>query len=77
MCFIINISNNYTTNLQVFGAEYEFKDFHPDKGSKYFKKDLNDHDAPCSVCQTPRSSVLMIPGRNECFPGWTKEYRFV
>ncbi|XP_060569468.1 uncharacterized protein LOC132727890 [Ruditapes philippinarum] len=62
------------SGAQVYGAEYEFKDFHPDKGSEYFNQDLNDHDAPCSVCQTPRSSVLMIPGRQECFPGWTKEY---
>ncbi|XP_045169622.2 uncharacterized protein LOC123532281 [Mercenaria mercenaria] len=59
---------------QVHGGEYELGDHHADGGSKYFKKNLNDQDAPCSLCRTPRSSVTMIPGRLECFSGWTKEY---
>ncbi|XP_060569478.1 uncharacterized protein LOC132727894 isoform X2 [Ruditapes philippinarum] len=63
-----------TSGAKVYGAEYEFSDYHADGGSKFFKKNLNDQDAPCSVCRTPRSAVTMIPGRHDCFPGWTKEY---
>lgn len=60
---------------QVYGGEYEFSDFHSDGGSQYFGQNLNDEDAPCAVCRTPRSSVLMIPARLDCYSGWTKEYR--
>ena len=70
---LISIIND----LQVLGAEYEFSDRHANGGSKYFKKNLNDQDAPCSLCRTPRSDVTMIPGRLECYPGWTKEYRYL
>ncbi|CAG2216302.1 unnamed protein product [Mytilus edulis] len=33
-----------------------------------------DKDVPCAVCKPAHSSVLMIPGRNKCLPGWTEEY---
>lgn len=30
---------------------------------------------PCAVCEsTGSTSVLMIPGRDVCFPGWNKQY---
>ncbi|KAL4238092.1 hypothetical protein ACF0H5_002804 [Mactra antiquata] len=32
------------------------------------------HDAPCVVCIIPRSSVIMIPGTNQCEDGWNLEY---
>ena len=32
-------------------------------------------DAPCSVCRSSRLTVIMIPGRNQCYPGWTLEYK--
>ena len=36
---------------------------------------LTNHDAPCVVCYvTSRGSQLMVPGRNKCPKGWTKEY---
>lgn len=33
-----------------------------------------DKDVPCAVCKPAHSTVLMIPGRNKCLPGWTEEY---
>ena len=48
----------------VYGAEYENP---PIKG-------LHNHNVPCAVCQATRRSVLMIPARNQCDPGWTTEY---
>ncbi|XP_060580945.1 uncharacterized protein LOC132737625 [Ruditapes philippinarum] len=66
--------DNIASGAQIYGAEYEFSDFHYNGGSKYFKQNLNDEDAPCSFCRSPRSSVAMFPGRLECFSGWTKEY---
>ncbi|XP_033727528.1 short-chain collagen C4-like [Pecten maximus] len=32
-------------------------------------------DVPCTVClDTHHSTLLMIPGRTECYPGWTEAY---
>ena len=37
---------------------------------------VKNKDVPCSVCQaTGRLSHVMIPGKAECFPGWTLEYK--
>ncbi|XP_052238380.1 uncharacterized protein LOC127849674 [Dreissena polymorpha] len=56
----------------VYGAEYEF-----DGRNRvtFFDREITDHDAPCAVCESPRSQVLMIPGRNKCLAGWTLEYQ--
>ena len=48
----------------MYGAEYQSPPI----------RRLNDHDVPCAVCQATRRSVLMIPARNQCHPGWTTEY---
>ncbi|KAJ8315924.1 hypothetical protein KUTeg_006525 [Tegillarca granosa] len=53
---------------KMYGAEYE---------SSFFGKNYKAHydDVPCAVCRSiTRSSVLMIPGRNVCYQGWTREY---
>ena len=34
-----------------------------------------DKDALCVVCRSPRTSLVMIPGRSSCYPGWILEYR--
>ena len=62
---------------RVYGMEYEFTDTVSDvfRHTKFFGKRLDEQDAPCSVCETQRSNVLMIPGRNACYKGWTLEYR--
>ena len=49
----------------VYGAEYEYP---PVNGV------VDDDEVPCAVCQATRRSVLMIPARNQCYPGWTTEY---
>lgn len=33
-----------------------------------------NNDAPCAVCRVPETTVLMIPGRNQCYPNWKLEY---
>ncbi|XP_052790067.1 uncharacterized protein LOC128224294 [Mya arenaria] len=58
---------------KVYGTEYEF-DLYTNGGAQFFGKNLQNHDAPCAVCHTSRRTTVMIPGRNQCFPGWTKEY---
>ena len=35
---------------------------------------MYDNDVPCAVCRSVRTSILMIPGRNACYDGWTVEY---
>lgn len=57
----------------VHGVEYELdgRDL-----NAFFKKKMSHgrEDVPCAVCWTKRSSTLMIPGRNQCYAGWSQEY---
>ena len=56
----------------IYGAEYEDAQEVTDK---LFDRSHLDQDVPCAVCNlNSRSSVIMIPGRKSCFPGWTIEY---
>ncbi|KAL4230614.1 hypothetical protein ACF0H5_010991 [Mactra antiquata] len=67
--------NRYEDTVQysgkVWGAEYEFLYRNQ---QNFFGKDLGQQDVPCCVCSTSRTSVVMIPGRNLCYSGWTLEY---
>jgi len=61
--------DSYQSGGYVYGTEYELNYFNP------FRRNLHNHDAPCAVCfVSSRSSVLMMPARNDCPSGWTKEY---
>ncbi|KAK3592547.1 hypothetical protein CHS0354_005607 [Potamilus streckersoni] len=53
----------------LFGAEYEIIG-----GSNPFSTVSKNDDVPCCVCKTSRTDTLMIPGRKDCYPGWTTEY---
>ncbi|KAL3832677.1 hypothetical protein ACJMK2_024299 [Sinanodonta woodiana] len=53
----------------IYGTEYEIFD-----GSNPFTTVHREDDVPCSVCRTPRTTNLMIPGRTICYPGWNQEY---
>ena len=59
----------------LYGTEYQV---HGQIGSflgTVFKKNVNEHDAPCAVCfAKSRGSMLMMPARNDCPSGWTEEY---
>ena len=57
----------------VHGAEYELDGR---TLSNFFETNIRQgyDDAPCAVCRASRSSVIMIPGRNLCYDGWTREY---
>ena len=59
----------------VYGAEYEYSQ--RASSAKFFPSQtssLVDNDVPCAVCRSTRSSVLMVPAKNQCHPGWTHEY---
>lgn len=47
----------------VYGGEYET-----------YPEPTQNLNSVCSVCRTPRSSVLTIPAANTCPTGWTLEY---
>ncbi|CAB3985227.1 Hypothetical predicted protein [Paramuricea clavata] len=54
----------------VYGIEYEMG-----AHASLFPKNLHDHDAVCAVCfAESRGSQVMIPARNVCPEGWTREY---
>ena len=50
----------------VYGAEYE---------TNFFGAQSQDKDVPCAVCSTSDPLMLMIPGRNMCYNGWTTQYQ--
>jgi len=56
----------------VYGVEYAFHSANS-IDAKY--NELKNQEMPCAVCRAPRSTVLMVPGRNICYDGWTQEYR--
>ncbi|XP_019644204.1 PREDICTED: short-chain collagen C4-like [Branchiostoma belcheri] len=54
----------------MYGAEYELNTNVP-----FGSTSLHDNNVPCAVCYVPtRGSKLMIPARNTCYSGWTREY---
>ena len=58
------------SNSKMYGAEYELNS----KG--IFPSSVHNHDVPCAVCHvTKRASQMMLPGRNVCPAGWTREYK--
>ncbi|XP_053374291.1 short-chain collagen C4-like [Mercenaria mercenaria] len=68
-------TNTKNNDILVTGVEYNFN---PHLSSaeqiKFFGTSVGRSEAPCAACQISRGSNIMIPGRNECFAGWTKEY---
>ena len=56
----------------IYGAEY---DDGSGRNDLLFGESHYQRDVPCVVCDvTKRSTVLMVPGRSKCHPGWTLEY---
>ena len=58
----------------MYGAEYDDRAT-SQRDSNLVGKDNYEKDVPCAVCNVKgRSSTIMIPGRSECYPGWTLEF---
>ena len=68
-------SDTHDADAKVMGVEYELYGTLPGDTTPFFHKNLHNEDAPCSVCCSPRPNVIMIPGRNQCYKGWTLEYK--
>ncbi|XP_060578705.1 uncharacterized protein LOC132735734 [Ruditapes philippinarum] len=66
-------SDSENAGVHITGVEYEFWPHHKSIGA-FFGSDISNSEAPCSVCRTARNTNIMIPGRKDCYPGWTKEY---
>ena len=47
----------------IYGAEYRI-----DEGSH------ENFDVPCSVCEVPQSTTIMVPATLTCPSGWTPQY---
>lgn len=59
----------------MYGAEYDDRATGGTRESLLMEKNNYEKDVPCAVCHVQqRSSMIMIPGRSECYPGWTKEF---
>ncbi|XP_045170141.2 uncharacterized protein LOC123532676 [Mercenaria mercenaria] len=59
---------------KIAGVEYQFVNHRGNGASNFFGYNVYNDNAPCAVCHTRRSSSIMIPGRMDCYSGWTKEY---
>lgn len=68
-------SDNDDNNIKITGIEYDFNPFH-DSATQvpFFGTYLGRSEAPCAMCHVSRGQSIMVPGRKECYDGWTKEY---
>ena len=56
---------------KIYGAKYDTR-----SNGIIYPSSIQDHEVPCAVCYvTKRASEMMIPGRNVCPAGWTREYK--
>ena len=67
-------SDAQDADAKIMGVEYQLDGVTHGDTTAFFHKSLYNEDAPCSVCRSPRPTVVMIPGRNQCYSGWTLEY---
>ena len=63
------------SSASIYGTEYQFWDHRNNLAPFFGHSGLLDKDVPCSVCRSTRSRVIMVPGRNICYAGWTLEYK--
>ena len=56
--------DHHTAYSFLYGVEYE----------QTFNGQTFNHDAPCVVCKSDKTAILMIPARKHCDSGWTLEY---
>ncbi|XP_060559260.1 short-chain collagen C4-like [Ruditapes philippinarum] len=68
-------TNTKDNGISITGVEYTFSP-HTSVADQvqFFGSALGYSEAPCVTCHINRGSNIMIPGRTECFGGWTKEY---
>ncbi|XP_063431435.1 short-chain collagen C4-like [Mytilus trossulus] len=53
---------------KLYGVEYGILQHKP------YPYSFHNKDTPCAVCQSTRSTVLMVPGKVTCYTGWHKEF---
>ncbi|XP_052765127.1 short-chain collagen C4-like [Mya arenaria] len=64
------VDGNYNDyRARIYGAEIDLP-----HATDYFPYDVHQQDVPCAVCHIQRPVNIMIPGRTNCYPGWTLEY---
>ncbi|KAH3807584.1 hypothetical protein DPMN_135929 [Dreissena polymorpha] len=63
-----------TYTLKIYGTDYEFSASFSDGGARFFLQKSPRPRDPCAVCRSSRATTVMIPDRNQCYPGWTMEY---
>jgi hypothetical protein len=63
--------DGYNGGAEVRGTEIEVDG---SVSTQLFGKPAENQDIPCAVCRANRASHVMIPGRTDCYSGWTKEY---
>ena len=67
--YVADVGNAGGTS-RVFGSEYDGVN-QINSG----KQNIQDRNIPCAVCRVQmRSTGIMIPARNTCPPGWSREY---
>ena len=53
---------------RMYGAEYQ-------GNTNEWSSNSLDEDVPCAVCRIVMATTsIMIPGKNICYSGWTREY---
>ena len=74
----VHYSDAHDAGATVYGAEYQLgeKGIGTSKAEQFVGGNpLYEEDVPCSVCRSSRPTTVMIPGKNQCYKGWTMEYK--
>ncbi|KAL4229846.1 hypothetical protein ACF0H5_010238 [Mactra antiquata] len=64
---------NYSTSNSPRGIVYG-TEININEPSGVFEKRVNDQNLPCAACHVKQGSVIMIPGRGQCYTSWNLEY---
>ncbi|XP_052784982.1 short-chain collagen C4-like [Mya arenaria] len=67
-------SDNADNIIYLTGVEYSFNPHQTSDIISFFGSNVFGQQVPCAACKVSRGVTMMIPGRNTCNSGWTKEY---
>ncbi|XP_053385266.1 uncharacterized protein LOC128550365 [Mercenaria mercenaria] len=56
----------YKDGIQNIGGEISGTEYEISSIMNPFSQNINNQDAPCVVCRSPRPKTVMIPGRKDC-----------
>ncbi len=74
LCLPLNPSYINHGSISLKGHSIYSTEYRTSSSSDTSMSSVHKQDAPCAVCQSSRSNLLMIPADTSCRSGWFPEY---